>query len=201
MGFNPHILGIYGSPREGGNTDILLDAFLSAALEEGATTEKVYPRKLDIRYCIECRQCEKVGHCVVDDDMRQIFPLLESAGAVVLASPIFFYTVTGCVKPVIDRSQALWARKYVLNNPVPAIVDGIERMGYFISCGATKGGNLFDGSLLTMKYFFDAVGVRQGESLTYRRVENKGDIRKLPGALEEAEALGRTAGKRVLGKE
>lgn len=141
-----------------------------------------------------------MGHCVVDDDMQDVFGLLESAPAVVVASPIFFYTVTACVKPLIDRAQALWARKYVLNNPVPPVVNGIERLGYFLSCGATKGVNLFDGTLLTMKYFFDAIGVRQAESLTYRRIENIGDIRAHAQALEDAQALGRTAARRALGK-
>jgi hypothetical protein len=195
------LLVIYGSPRKGGNTDILLDAFVSGARHEGANIERVYARDMDIHCCIECRQCEKQGWCVVDDDMQTVFPFLESARAVVLASPIFFYTVTGCIKPLIDRSQALWARKYVLKKAVPRVVDGIERAGYFISCGATKGRNLFDGPLLTMKYFFDAVGVRQAESLTYRQIEGVGDIRRHATAIDEATALGRTAAMRALGRK
>ncbi len=194
------VLAIYGSPRKGGNTDVLLDAFAGAAEREGASVQRVYVRELNIGCCVECRQCEKVGRCVVDDDMREVFGFLESARAVVVASPIFFYALTACVKPLIDRAQALWARKYILNNPVPPVVDGIERRGYFLSCGATKGQNLFDGALLTMKYFFDAIGVRQAESLTYRRIESIGDIGRHPRALEEAGALGRTAAERALGK-
>jgi multimeric flavodoxin WrbA len=194
------ILAIYGSPRKNGNTDALLDSFISGAQDEGAAVERVYARELDIHCCIECRQCEKAGRCVVEDDMQEIYPLLESVRAVALASPIFFYSVTACVKPLIDRAEALWARKYVLKNPVPAAVDGVERLGYFLSCGATKGENLFEGALLTMKYFFDATGVRLAESLTYRRIENAGDIRRHPQALREAAELGRTAARRVLGK-
>ena len=133
--------------------------------------------------------------------MQKIYPLLEKARAVVLASPIFFYSVTGCVKPLIDRTQALWARKYILNKPLPSTVDGIERLGYFLSCGATKGGNLFDGAILTMKYFFDAIGVSQAESLTYRRMENIGDIERYPSALQEAAKLGTLAARRILNKE
>jgi multimeric flavodoxin WrbA len=195
------ILAIYGSPREGGNTDTLLGAFTSAAEREGASIERVYARKLDILCCSECRECEKTGQCVIDDDMKKVYPLLESARAVVLASPIFFYSLTGCVKPLIDRSQALWARKYVLNNPVPAIVNGIERAGYFLSCGATKGSNLFEGALLTMKYFFDAISAKQVESLTYRRMENSGDIEKHPQALKEAAGLGTIAARRILTRD
>ena len=155
---------------------------------------------MGIAYCRGCRMCEQTGRCVVDDDMREVLVLLEEARAVVLASPIFFYSLTSCVKPLVDRSQALWARKYVLNNPPAPVVNGIERMGYFLSCGATKGKNLFDGSLLTMKYFFDAIGVRQAESLTYRRIENPGDIGRHPEALGEASKLGETAALRALGR-
>jgi multimeric flavodoxin WrbA len=154
---------------------------------------------MNIRWCLGCRQCERLGKCVVADDMQKVYPLFESAKAVVLASPIFFYTVTSCVKPVIDRTQALWARKYVLNTPLPAVVDGVERLGYFLSCGATKGANLFEGVSLTMKYFYDALSVKQAEALTYRRIESPGDIEKHPGALKEAAALGRTAAGRITG--
>ena len=190
------ILAIYGSPRKGGNTDTLLDAFVSGAGQGGASVERLYTRELDIHCCIECRQCETLGRCVINDDMQKVLGLLESARVVALASPIFFYTLTGCVKPLIDRAQALWARKYVLNNPAAGVVDGIERQGYFLSCGATRGKNLFEGVLLTMKYFFDAIGVRQAESLTYRRMEDMGDIEEHPKALEEAAELGRTAALR-----
>ena len=195
------ILAIYGSPQKKGSTDLLLDAFLSQAEEQGVSVERIYPRELNIRWCLGCRQCEKLGKCVVNDDMQQLYPLFESARAIVLASPIFFYTVTSCMKPVIDRAQAFWARKYVLKNPLPAAVDGVERLGYFLSCGATKGRNLFDGVLLTMKYFYDALSVKQAESLTYRQIENPEDIEKHPDAFREAAALGREAAMRITGRD
>lgn len=194
------ILAIYGSPRRQGSTDTLLDAFVSAAEEAGASAHRLYPRDMNIGCCLGCRQCEKLGRCVVNDDMQQVYPLLESARAVVLASPVFFYTVTSCVKPVIDRAQALWARKYVLKNPLPGVVDGVERAGYFLSCGATRGENLFEGMLLTMKYFCDALSVKQAESLLYRRIDGPADIEKHPSALGEAAALGRKAAARVFGE-
>ena len=80
------------------------------------------------------------------------------------------------------------------------VVDGIERLGYFLSCGATQGQNLFDGTILTMKYFFDAIVVRQAESLMYRHMENIGDIARHPKALEEASVLGGIAAGRALWK-
>jgi hypothetical protein len=89
----------------------------------------------------------------------------------------------------------------VLKNPLPEVVDGVERAGYFLSCGATRGQNLFEGMLLTMKYFYDALSVKQAESLLYRRIENRAGVEKHPRALAEAAALGGKAAARILAKE
>ena len=85
------LLAIYGSPRKGGNTDVLLDAFVSTSEQEGATVQRVYARDLNISYCHECRLCEKTGRCMVEDDMQEVLGLLEKARGVVVACPIFFY--------------------------------------------------------------------------------------------------------------
>ncbi|NIR16562.1 MAG: flavodoxin family protein, partial [Desulfobacterales bacterium] len=69
-------LGIYGSPRKGGNTDQLLDKVLEGAKSGGAETSSVYARDLDMSGCIECGGCDKTGKCVVKDDMQDVYPLL-----------------------------------------------------------------------------------------------------------------------------
>jgi multimeric flavodoxin WrbA/protein-tyrosine-phosphatase len=177
------VLGFQGSPRIGGNTDTLLSAFLDEAAVAGAETIKIHARKQSLSPCIECRKCEELGHCAVRDDMQKIYPLLRRADLVVIASPIFFYGVTGFMKAIVDRSQALWAAKYVRNLKDPG--DRVRR-GFFLGLGATKGENLFEGSILTAKYFFDAVGAEFSGSLTYRRIEEKGDIESHPTALSDA---------------
>jgi arsenate reductase len=195
------VLGISGSPREGGNTDTLLGAFLDEAERAGAHIEKIVPARMTIRPCIECRTCESEGFCPIDDDMQRVYGLLREADVVVAASPIFFYGVTAWLKAVIDRTQCLWARRRVLGLTDPGAP---SRVGVFLSVGATKGERLFDGASLTMKYFFDAVGARFAESLLYRRVEHPGDIERHPTALGDARELARrvtapfTARKRVL---
>ena len=67
---------------------------------------KIEVGKMKISHCIECRKCEEKGYCVIDDDMQKIYPLLRRSDLVVLASPIFFYGLTGMVKAVVDRAQA-----------------------------------------------------------------------------------------------
>ena len=97
-----NVLGIYGSPRKKGNTDQLLDRALEGAQSAGAQISKIYARDLNISGCIECGGCDKTGKCVVEDDMQSVYPLLEQADVVFLASPIFFYGVTAQAKLLIE---------------------------------------------------------------------------------------------------
>jgi len=104
-------LGIYGSPRKGGNTDQPLDKVLEGTQSAGAHISRIYARDLNMCGCIECGGCDETGRCVVDDDMETVYPLLEEADVIFLASPIFFYGLTAQVKALIDRSQANWSKR------------------------------------------------------------------------------------------
>ena len=84
--------------------------------------------------------------------MQGIYPRLLEADIIILASPIFFYGITGWAKAMVDRVQALWARKYVLHDPALG-KEGIKRRGFFISVGGTKGQLMFEGAILTVRYF------------------------------------------------
>jgi protein-tyrosine-phosphatase len=181
------VLGLQGSPRIKGNTNLLLSTFLAEAERLGARTHRLHVARQKISPCQECGTCEKEGFCPLDDDMQQIYPLLWHADIIVMATPVFFYGPTAQMKALIDRSQALWARRYVHK-----LVDPGRkwRRGVLLSLGATKGENLFEGVNLTAKYFFDAVGARldDGDSLTFREIEKAGEIAKHPTALKEATA-------------
>lgn len=178
------ILGLSGSPRRGGNTDILLEEMLKGAEEQGARTEKIIISQLTFTPCIECHGCDEDGVCVLKDDMEEVYPKLLEADWIILASPIFFYGVTAWTKALIDRVQSLWVRKYRLK--LPPAQPGRSKRGFFISVGATKGSRLFEGAMLTVKYFFDAVGADFAGQLLFKGVEEKGDIRNHPTALREA---------------
>ena len=181
------VLGIMGSPRIGGNTDLLLDEALKAARSQGAEVERVVVDKLKISPCKEYYGCLRDGNCVIRDDMDDLYPKLLNADVVIVASPIFFYGVTSQAKALIDRCQALWARRYVLKQEPP----DSGRKGAFIGVGATKGQNLFEGSILTLKYFFQAIGVTYADELLIRSVDKKGEIRAHPTALADAFELGK----------
>jgi len=181
------VLGIMGSPRRESNTEILLDQALRGAGEAGAEVEKVLVSKLKIAPCLEIYACRKDGNCAIKDDMQLLYKKLLEADHVIFASPMFFYGVPSQAKAVIDRCQALWVRKHVLG---VGKEDKRERKGVFISVGATRGAKLFDGAVLTVKYFFDAIGVKYSGDLLVRGIDDKGQIREHPTALEDAFRLG-----------
>jgi multimeric flavodoxin WrbA len=181
------ILGIMGSPRKRGNTDLLLDEALRGVRSQGAEVEKLMVGELEISPCREIYGCLRDGNCVIDDDMQQLYVKLTEADHIILASPMFFYGLTSQVKAIIDRCQALWVRKHVLKQIPPRTT---KRKGIFISVGATKGKRLFDGAILTIRYFFDAVDVEYSAELLIRGVEKRGEIKTHPTALSEAFRIG-----------
>jgi len=180
-------LGIMGSPRIKGNTNLILDEALNGVQSQGAEVEKIIIDKLKIAPCREFYGCLRDGNCVIRDDMDDIYPKLLNADIVIVASPMFFYGLTSQVKALIDRCQALWARKYILKQTPP----NSARKGAFIAVGATRGKKLFDGSILTVKYFFQSIGVKYVDELLVRGVDKKGEIMEHPTALSDAFELGR----------
>jgi len=185
----PSVLCVYGSPRIRGNTDVLLDAFAAGVEAEGGTAQRVYLRNLKISPCREIYACEREGRCALDDDMQPLYGALRTADAIALASPIMFYNVSAQAKAFLDRCQAFWCIKYRRREPVtdhPLTL----RKGVFLSVGGSKGAKLFDGALLTFKYFLETVDAELWNALTYRSIDDRGDIEHHPSALEEARALG-----------
>lgn len=184
------VLGIFGSPRRGGNTEILLEEVLRGAEMEGAKTDRLFLADYAITPCKECHGCDQSGQCVILDDMQKIYPRLLESDLIILASPIFFYGVTALAKALIDRSQSLWAKKYLLKNRSLG-EGGKRRKGFFISVGATKGQKVFEGAILTAKYFFDTLDAEYVGELVFRGIDGKGEILKHPKALEQAFEAGR----------
>jgi len=99
----PDVLGILGSPRKGGNSEALLDRALEAARDAGAAVEKIYLCDLDVRGCLDCEACNPDGICQRDDDMQDLYPKILEAGAVLCATPIYYYHATGQMKCFVDR--------------------------------------------------------------------------------------------------
>lgn len=175
------VLAIMGGPRKGKNTEKLLDRFLEGIRESGEEVEikKVYVRDLDINHCVGCGYCEKTGKCFMTDDMDMLYRDFDETDAVVIASPIFFNSVTSYTKAMIDRCQIFWSSKYVLKKS--SIDRDKKRFGYFLSvAGASEKHADFDSAKAVIEYLFrsintdyrgDIFAANTDESKTWEREE------------------------------
>jgi multimeric flavodoxin WrbA len=130
------VLGILGSPRVGGNSDVLLERALAGAKEAGAETEKIILDRKRIAGCKDCRKCNETGICALKDDMAEIQDKILEASAIVHASPVYFWTMTAQMKAYLDRwcvffdAEWMWQKKYY-----PKMRG--KRIGLITVCGDT----------------------------------------------------------------
>jgi multimeric flavodoxin WrbA len=101
------ILALAGSPRQGGNSDLLLEAFLEGARSQGAAAEKVYLNDLALRGCQACYACQKSGRCKQRDDMTPLYPKLLAADLWVFATPVYWWGPSAQLKLALDRMFCL----------------------------------------------------------------------------------------------
>jgi multimeric flavodoxin WrbA len=180
------ILGILGSPRIDGNTAILLDYALSGARSEQAEVEKVILRKLHFTGCLECEDTRDDGECLINDDMRMLYKKISSSDVIILASPIFFGSLSSQTKMMIDRFQCLWQAKYIRKT----YRQEKKRLGGFISVEASKRLDFFENAKAIVKNFFATIDVIYKEELFVSGIEKKGEILEHKDHLERACEMG-----------
>jgi multimeric flavodoxin WrbA len=184
------ILGILGSPRKGGNSDTLLDKALEGAKSAGAEIEKIVLDDLDISPVRE-EEYEKVndeGFSVVDDDMELVFGKIREADAVVLASPVFFGSLSAQTKTMIDRFQCVWLAKNILKKDMFPT----RKKGAFICVEATDREDFFQNARAIVRHFFATVNIEYGKELFCPGCDKKGAVLQRAECLEEAFELGKT---------
>jgi len=184
------ILAIYGSPRRKGNTSLLLQKAVEGARAAGAQVAEIVLRDLKMSPCLEIYGCKHTGRCVIKDDFQSVYDQLSQCQGLILASPIFFYTVSSHTKMLMDRCQSFWVKKYWIQKNATDRRNLIKK-GLFISVGATNGKRLFEGALLTVRYFLETLDMGLWRSLLYRGLDFEGDVLKHPEYLEEAYSSGR----------
>ncbi len=101
------VAGFVGSPRKNGNTDVLLQQVLDGAAEAGASVDKFYINDMDFKGCQGCGYCRTTEACKLSDDMTKMYEVIKNADAVVFASPIYFFQMTGQMRSFLDRCYAL----------------------------------------------------------------------------------------------
>lgn len=105
---NKKVLVISGSPRRNGNSDQLCDAFIEGAKEAGHEVEKIEVREKKIGFCLACYACRETHQCFQKDDMVKILDKIVEADVIVMASPVYFYSIDAQMKALIDRTLPRW---------------------------------------------------------------------------------------------
>ena len=189
------ILCLQLSPRQGGNSDTMLAAFSQGLAETGLKVIKFSVAEHRVEPCLGCSACDDTGQCAISDDLGDLYPLMAEAENVVVSTSIYFYDVPAKGKALIDRAQALWARRYLLNQKEMSKPGG---RGFLLALGATRGENLFIPVSLSVRYFFDALGLpKTFETLFFRGLDKPGELARQPDKLETIREAGLAFGRRI----
>lgn len=181
------VLCIAGSPRRHGNSEQLLDALALGVTEAGGEPVRLRVVDAAVTPCRGCNACSKTGRCVVTDGMDAIYPQLDAADVIAIATPVFFATVPAVLKALYDRCQPYWARRYVLGEPAEAT----RRPGAILVVGG--GGDPFGTTcaITSTRSVFAVLGVSADEILEVVGPDAASDITSRPEALARAREIGR----------
>lgn len=173
------VLILSGSPRKGGNSDLLYDEFLRGAQESGNQVEKVFLRSKKVAPCNACYYCKNSGgKCAIPDDMAEILDKMQAADVIVMASPVYFYSIGAQMKAVIDRSVARWTN-------IP------NKEFYYIMTAAEDSDTVMDCTLECFRGFAACLDGAQEKGVIYGKgVYEAGAIKGLP-AMREAYEMGK----------
>lgn len=183
-----NVIAFLGSPREGGNTELLLKEAIKSIEESGFNAHVFTLNTMNIMPCQNCGGCDETGICVYEDDMTQVYEAIRTCDRIILASPIFFSALSAQTKMMIDRCQAFWCEKYLLKKTIPAGKFG--RKGLLILVGGMKKEIGVQCAEATAKAFFRTISVPEHKTLSFLGVDVKGAILQHPTALQKAYETG-----------
>ena len=176
---NKRILILSGSPRKNGNSDILCEQFTKGAEEAGNSVEKVYVQDLKIGGCRACYECRKTKECVQKDDMTKLLDKMVAADVIVLATPVYFYSMDGQMKIMIDRT-------------LPRYTEIADKDFYFIATAAA-GKRAMERTMDGLRGFTDCLPGAKVKGMVYGEgVYQKGEVMETR-AMKEAFEAGKQA--------
>jgi multimeric flavodoxin WrbA len=181
-----HILIVNGSPRKKGNSVILAEQVMLGAKEAGAQVEIFFLHNMSIQPCSACDACQETQDCTIQDDMQILYPKLRRADAIVIASPIYWFTINAQTKLFIDR----W---YALEGPQGNVLAG-RQVGIVLTYGDTD--PFTSGAVNAIHTFQDMcryIGANIA-GIVYGSATKEGEIQNQPGLLEKAYQLGQKLG-------
>ena len=173
------ILVLSASPRRGGNSDLLCDQFILGAKESGNQVEKIFLRDKEINYCLACDACQgNGGNCVQKDDIAEVLDKIIAADVIVMATPVYFYTMNGQMKTLIDRT---YSRYLAINN----------KEIYFIATAADSRKQAMERTLEGFRGFTSCLSEAKEKGIIYGTgTWNMGDINESI-AMKQAYEMGK----------
>ncbi len=190
----PLVLGFAGSPRKHGNSEQLLDACLAGAEGVGTRVHKLVVADLAIHSCRGCSGCSLTGECVIRDQMHEVYEAIDMASAIVFSSPVYFASVPGVLKVMLDRMQPYWARTHVLKSPPPP-----RRPGGLLLVRAGGDPYGFTAAEYPLRSVSAVLGLDIVGEVKVTDVDSAGAVSKHPLALDHARELGARVGAAALG--
>ncbi|OGP60577.1 MAG: hypothetical protein A2V67_15170 [Deltaproteobacteria bacterium RBG_13_61_14] len=175
------IIGLAGSPRQGGNSELLLDALLAGAESRGAEVEKYTLNRLSIRGCQACYACAKTGRCKQRDDMDRLLPALLAAKVWVFASPVYWWGPSAQLKLALDRMFPF------CHPPLLGRVQG--KQAVLITASEDKPAAAAPHLRGMMREAMNYLGVEWAGELLVQAYK-KGEVKNNPAALAKARKLG-----------
>lgn len=173
------VLIISASPRKGGNSDTLCDRFRQGVEEAGNRVEKIRLAEFTIDYCSACYACKKIGHCVKQDDMEILLEKMREANVIVLATPVYFYTMCAQMKTMIDRTLG------------GAQMPGLENKEFYLIATAADGKTAMERTIDGLRGYIECLPGAKVMGVIYGAgAWQVGDIQKNP-AMQEAYQMGK----------
>lgn len=176
------ILVLTGSPRIGGNSDLLAEAFIKGALSSGNEIERFNAGRSNIEGCRACDSCFKQGKaCVFNDDFNELAPLLLNSDVLVFVTPIYWYSFPSSIKAAIDKIYSF----------IVAEKQSLIKESMLITCGEFTEERIFEGLKKTYELILEDREWKDRGQLIVPGVNNIGDVLKTNG-LEQAEKMGKS---------
>lgn len=156
---NPEVLIINGSPRKNKNCFNMINEITKELIDSKISYKVFDIYDMNIEYCTACGFCEKTGYCKFKDDMTPMYDMFDKAKGTIVVSPVHFDCISAKVKTVVDRTQAIYASKYILNKP--SIDRNKKRIGMYIAVGGSSPyKSQFKGGQIVMDFFFKSINTK-----------------------------------------
>lgn len=182
------VVCLVGSPRVGGNTDIIGDKFLEAAKKLGAEVKKYYLNQLKFRGCQACMGCKKVKEtCVIPDDLTQVLEDVRKCDVLLLSSPVYYSEITAQLKAFIDRTYCYLTPDFISSSNPSRLAKG-KKMAFILAQNHPDA-NMFKDIFPRYQSIFGWYGFDDIQLLRVVGVAEKGDVNKHPEVFQQTEEL------------